>query len=106
VTVERTIRVADCSDSCSVWIPSAFSPDGDGINDLWGWSGECLPKDFSVDVFDRWGELIYTSTNPFKPWDGSYGGKPAPIGVYVYRVGYQLLYQERKEVKGSVTLVR
>ncbi len=106
VTVERMIRVPDCSDSCSVWIPSAFTPDGDGVNDTWGWPGECLPKDFSVKVFDRWGELVYTSTDPFKPWDGSHGGKPSPTGVYVYRVDYQLLYQERKEVTGTVTLVR
>jgi gliding motility-associated-like protein len=106
VTVERMIRVPDCSDSCSVWIPSAFTPDGDGVNDTWGWPGECLPKDFSVKVFDRWGELVYTSTDPFKPWDGSHGGKPSPTGVYVYRVDYQLLYQERKEVTGTVTLIR
>lgn len=106
VHVERTLAIQDCADSCHMWVPSAFSPDGDGLNEAWSWEGDCSPEDFSVEVFDRWGELIYTSTDPLKPWTGTYGGRPSPSGVYVYRVGYRLPYQERKEVMGSIALVR
>ncbi|MCB0769735.1 MAG: gliding motility-associated C-terminal domain-containing protein [Flavobacteriales bacterium] len=106
VLVERTIDVQDCSDVCSVWIPSSFSPDNDGINDKWYWVSECKAEDFEMQVFDRWGELIYTSKDPFGSWDGTANGATAPTGVYVYNTSYRLPYQELKEAKGSITLVR
>ncbi|MEZ4737973.1 MAG: gliding motility-associated C-terminal domain-containing protein [Flavobacteriales bacterium] len=106
VLVERTIDVQDCSDVCSVWIPSSFTPDNDGINDKWYWVSECKAEDFVMQVFDRWGELIYTSKDPFGSWDGTANGATAPTGVYVYNTSYRLPYQERKEAKGAITLVR
>ena len=106
VEVQRTIRLQDCSDSCSVWIPSAFTPDNDGRNDSWTWNGECEPEDFSMEIFNRWGELVFASNDPLRSWDGTYGGALSPDGVYVYRAGYRLPYQKRKEVKGFITLVR
>lgn len=106
VTVERIVRIEDCADKCNVYIPSAFSPDEDGINDLWAWNGECLPEAFTVDVFDRWGQLVFTSTDPLSGWDGTMAGKDLPTGVYAYRVAYRLPYQEPKEAVGSVTLLR
>lgn len=106
VSVERTIRMEDCSDSCSVWIPSAFTPDNDSRNDSWTWHGECKPEEFSIQVFNRWGEVVFASTDPLDSWDGTYHGTSSPSGVYVYRVGYRLPYQKRKEVMGSITLAR
>lgn len=106
VTVEHVIRIADCSDSCSVWLPNAFTPDKDDRNDAWTWRGECEPDDFSVAIFNRWGELVFSSTDPRDAWDGSYLGGPAPDGVYAYRVGYRLPYQKHRYVAGSITLVR
>ncbi|MBX2979599.1 MAG: gliding motility-associated C-terminal domain-containing protein [Flavobacteriales bacterium] len=106
VAVERIVNVPDCSDSCTVYIPSAFTPDGDGINDRWTWGGECPPEDFSVIVFDRWGKAVFESKDPWRAWDGTVGGKEVPTGVYVYRAAYRLLYQEHKEVSGSITLIR
>jgi gliding motility-associated-like protein len=105
-TVERTIHVDDCSDSCWVYVPSAFTPDQDGINDSWTWKGECFPEDFSMEIFDRWGELLYSTNEPWRAWDGTYQGAFVPNGVYAYRVGYRLPYQERKEVKGSIAVLR
>nr|MDQ3100909.1 gliding motility-associated C-terminal domain-containing protein [Bacteroidota bacterium] len=106
VELERTIRIQDCSDSCSVWIPSSFTPNDDGINDSWTWNGECDPDDFSMSIYDRFGELIFTSNDPLMTWDGKYNGTISPLGVYAYRVGYRLPYQERTEVMGAITLVR
>lgn len=106
VRVQRTVHVPDCSDSCRVWIPSAFTPDNNGVNDAWAWRGECHPEDFSMEIFDRWGEVIFTSKDPGSTWDGTYNGVLSPSGLYAYRVGYRLPYQERKEVTGSITLLR
>ena len=106
VTVERLVSVPDCSDACNMFIPTAFTPDGDGVNDGWIWQGECIPEDYSMIVFDRWGEQVFSSKDPLKAWDGMVNGKELPSGVYPYRVNYRLLYQEPKEDVGAITLVR
>lgn len=106
VTVERMVSVPDCSDACDMFIPTAFTPDGDGVNDGWIWQGECIPEHYSMIVFDRWGEQVFSSKDPLKAWDGMVNGKEMPSGVYPYRVNYRLLYQEPKEDVGTITLVR
>lgn len=106
VVVERDVPVIDCSDSCKVWVPNAFTPNSDNENDAWTWSGECMPTDFSMMIFNRWGELVYATSDPLKAWDGTAGGGPAPDGVYVYKLGYRLLYQDAREVMGHITLLR
>lgn len=106
VEVVRAIQVPDCSDSCTVFVPNAFTPDGDSYNEAWALGGECVPQQFNVAVFDRWGELIYTSADPQKAWDGTVNGRMSPAGVYAYRMEYQLPYQEPKKAHGFITLLR
>ncbi|HRO99905.1 MAG TPA: gliding motility-associated C-terminal domain-containing protein, partial [Flavobacteriales bacterium] len=106
ITVQRTIRVPDCSDSCSVYVPSAFTPNGDKVNELWAWTSECEPAEFEVVVFNRWGEEVFSTTDPSKPWDGTSRGALAPDGLYLFRMGYRLPYQDRKQVQGSLVLLR
>lgn len=106
VEVRRTLDVEDCADRCNAWMPSAFSPDDDGLNDTWGWYGACEPKDFSLQVFDRWGTVVFASDDPRAAWDGTCKGEPSPPGVYAYHVGYRLPYQEPEDLKGAVTLVK
>ena len=105
-TLHRTITMDDCSDSCSVWIPNAFTPDSDDRNDWWHVVGECEPEEFLIMVFDRWGELIFRAEDPEQKWDGTYAGVVSQDGVYVYRAFYKLPYQGRKSVTGHVTLLR
>ncbi|HQV74178.1 MAG TPA: gliding motility-associated C-terminal domain-containing protein [Flavobacteriales bacterium] len=106
VTVERTIRLVDCTKECSVFIPNTFTPNNDQINDDWSWVGACKPEDFSMEVFDRFGEVIFASKDPELSWDGTFGGVSSQPGVYAYRVKYRLPYQETQRVVGSVTLLR
>lgn len=106
VNVEHPIRVPSCADSCSLWIPNAFTPNGDTRNETWAWKSECRAEEFSAQVYNRLGELIFASNDPDTWWDGTYRGVASPSGVYVYRVGYRLPYQEHKEVTGSVMLMR
>lgn len=84
-----------------LYVPNAFSPDGDGKNDLF------LPKAFGalnarLTIYDRWGQEIHTTDDLKEGWDG--GGMP--VGVYVYRISYSLVGPGRRERLGSVTLVR
>lgn len=106
VVVERTVPIVDCSDSCKVWVPNAFTPNSDDRNDAWTWYGECVPEDFTMLIYDRWGGLVYSTTDPADGWDGSAGGRPAPDGVYAYRMGYRLTYQKHRWVSGYITLLR
>ena len=88
-----------------VLIPSAFSPNGDGLHDLFG----IIPigiNSVRMQIYNRWGELVFESTNPSERWDGTYRNKECPIGVYIYSV--DVTYRDgRKEVKGgNATLLR
>ncbi len=95
-----------------VYIPNVFSPNGDGINDLFYIStGEEVLQIKALRIFDRWGGLVYENEN-FSPndpnfgWDGKYNKKPNFSGVYVY---YALIaFQDEKELiyEGDITLVR
>lgn len=106
VTVERTVHVEDCTRSCHLWFPNAFSPNKDDVNETWNWVGDCLPDAFSLLIFNRWGEAIFSTDDPFKGWDGTHRGVDSPVGVYMYRAHYQLPYQPAHEVVGHITLVR
>ena len=87
-------------------IPTTFSPNEDGINDTWEIGGvEKYPNCF-VQIFNRWGQEIFQSTGytDKKAWDGTINEKAAAEGVYFYIV--KLRDDEKKEFKGSITLIR
>ena len=91
------------------FIPNAFTPNGDGFNDLFQIIGENLDKlrNFSFKIYNRWGNIIFETTNPLKAWDGKYKQKDVPMGVYVYEITYYDLNSNQMEVKrGSITLIR
>ena len=85
-------------------LPNAFSPNGDNINDTFSPSNGVFVN-FQMMIFNSWGELVFQGNDPSKGWDGTYNGKPAPIGAYVYKISY-----ERDGIptfaKGTVTLIR
>lgn len=94
-----------------VYVPNAFTPDGDGVNDLFGAQGQGIDKsDFQLTVFDRWGRPVYQTTDRDKPWDGTHGGnggEPAMQGVYAWKLEVADAYKGfRKEYLGHVTLAR
>jgi gliding motility-associated-like protein len=90
------------------FVPNAFSPNGDGINDVFLPLGQAI-RGISYDfrVFDRWGQEIFQSASVEDGWDGTQGGKEAGVGVYVFRALVQDgVTLERYEFMGHVTLVR
>ncbi|MBL6871392.1 MAG: gliding motility-associated C-terminal domain-containing protein [Flavobacteriales bacterium] len=90
----------------ALYAPSAFSPDGDGINDFFSISGQSL-SDFQIEVYNRWGQMVYKSKNISDNWNGKYNGKDLPPGTYVYKIKTISLLTNEKYVKsGTVSLVR
>lgn len=90
----------------NVFAPTAFSPNGDGINDEF-FIASSLVRQFEVTIFNRWGEAIYESEDPDFKWDGSLStGGTAPEGVYVYKVRIQDIEGDILNEKGTLTLVR
>ena len=87
----------------SVFIPDAFTPNGDGINDFFFVKGEGI-QDFTLSIFNRWGEEVFSSENPKQQWDGTYDGKPAQGGLYVYQL--KAVGLSSKIQTGTVALVR
>ena len=90
------------------YVPSAFSPDGDGINETFAPKGAGVdPDNYSMQIFDRSGMLIFSTRNPFDYWDGrNKYGQMCPEGVYVYIIRLLNLNGDDKEYTGSVTLIR
>jgi gliding motility-associated-like protein len=87
-------------DTCDLFIPNAFSP-GDGNPYFEIYTNQVFDK-FEVEIFDRWGELVYESDNQYFGWDGSYRANPAPMGVYVFTIRINDLRIQT----GSITLIR
>ncbi len=84
-------------------IPNAFSPNGDGINDTWIIRHLDTYPGATVQVFDRYGRIVFSSTGYNNPWDGTIGNKPVPAGVYYYIVDPK---NNLNPYTGSVTVLR
>ena len=94
-------------ENCEITIPTAFTPDGDLVNDTW----EIIDLDLTypnnvVNVYNRWGTNIYTSTQGDynnNPWDGTYEGKALPVGSYYFIIDYNKEGEEN--VKGIISII-
>jgi len=91
-----------------IYLPNAFTPDGDGINDEFGITGIGFSNDdFFMEIYDRSGKLVFSTTNPNKKWDGNNKqGRPCDIGVYTCIIRLKTDQLEIKEFVESVTLLR
>ena len=93
-TVENTLIV---NSIFTLYIPNAFTPDGDGINDNFYVQGAAVSSDdFNLMIFDRWGELIFETTDLTKRWDGDFKNRQAPIGSYAWKVNAKDLYTNQQ----------
>ncbi len=78
------------NDELSIWLPNAFSPDGDQINDVFSAkiTPDVVPAAFNMKIFNKWGEEIYSSDDITKGWDGTFKGKPCASDLYTYIVTF------------------
>lgn len=95
--------------NCYIDIPNAFSPNGDGLNDYF-LPRQSLSKSltkFHMQIFDRWGQLIFETTSiNGRGWDGKFNDKAQPGGVYVYLIEAEINNTWKEKYEGNVTLLR
>ncbi|MDQ3099785.1 MAG: PKD domain-containing protein, partial [Bacteroidota bacterium] len=101
-----TVTVIALDEDPQLFAPNAFSPDGDGINEIFQVVGYG-EKDVEFTVYNRWGERLWASTSAADGWDGQYNGTPVKNDVYVYQLKYTgICNAEEREVIGHVTVLR
>lgn len=85
---DTKVKVVQVSSDLFLFIPSGFSPNGDGTNDGFGLGGLVSGiEGYYLRVYNRWGQKVYETDDPGKKWDGTLGGSPVQEGVYVYEIG-------------------
>lgn len=89
----------------TLFFPNAFSPNGDGRNDIFTTVG-LYAETFELSIYNRWGTLVFTTLSPTEGWNGKIKGVDAPEGVYVFRAVANGYKGERIEKTGTVTLIR
>jgi gliding motility-associated-like protein len=98
------LELRDCN--CTFYLPNAFSPNGDGINDQFNIISRCALREFELLIYDRWGQNIFRSTNISQGWDGRFNGEMLPVGAYAFVIRYMPEGSGLKVDKGVVRLVR
>jgi gliding motility-associated-like protein len=83
--------------------PNTFTPNGDGVNEVWEIKNLDLYNGCVVEIYTPQGLMVYRTVNYSKPWDGKYNGKPLPAGTYYYVINTN---SERKSVAGYVTILK
>jgi gliding motility-associated-like protein len=91
---------------CNIMLPNAFTPNGDGFNDLFRVKYPFLVKSFLFTIFDRFGQKIFETTAMNKGWDGSYKGIAQPLGTYVWTMQVVDTKNASQSYNGIVTLIR
>ena len=100
------IRIVHIQSEFTIFIPDAFTPDGDGINDVFEAKGNGI-EDFEMQVFDRWGGIIFESTSIELGWDGAdYAGLPTDDGIYLYHIAVYDINDRLWVYNGELNLMR
>ncbi|MCD4832707.1 MAG: gliding motility-associated C-terminal domain-containing protein [Bacteroidales bacterium] len=89
-----------------VFIPEAFTPNDDGINDLFQPVFTFIPKDYELRIYNRWGNVIFETGDYTKAWNGKEpNGNPAPAGVYIYYLRIKSPNDQIIEERGNITVI-
>ena len=98
-----SIKITVSGGTSKILVPNAFSPNGDGINDTWIITNLSAYPGATVDVFNRYGQLVFHSENNNNAWDGTFNGKPLPMATYYYIIDPK---NNEKKLAGSVTIFK
>jgi gliding motility-associated-like protein len=90
----------------ALWIPDAFTPNGDGKNDKLNINYKGYFLQFEFRIYNRWGQLVFSTKNPRQSWDGSRNGEKLKTDTFIWSCTYQLYGEGKKTAKGTVTVIR
>jgi gliding motility-associated-like protein len=87
-----------------IWVPDAFTPNGDGLNDVLELPGVSAFPEAVITIFNRWGEVVFKSEKGYpKPFDGTLNGNKLPTGIYLYQLQTTI---SQPPTEGSIMLLR
>lgn len=107
-TVSGSLEVLEC-EVCEVYVPNAFSPNDDGINDQFLPFSDCMLEEYELKIFDRWGSIVFESDAPTKGWTGAARSEKTGTGVYVWMLRFTVIENNQPrevEMSGDVLVVR
>ena len=101
-----SIIVKEKQCTSGLYVPTAFTPNGDGLNDIFRPTLHGNVKQLTFTVYNRFGQLVFQTNNPGKGWDGKFGGILEESNVFVWICKYQFEGEESAIKKGTVLLIR
>ena len=87
-------------------MPDGFTPNGDGLNDIFRVKYPFAVSGFRMQVYNSWGEKVFESSNINIGWDGTWKGEPSVAGIYVWVIRFTDASNKLQQLKGTVTLIR
>lgn len=100
---EFEVTVDDCG--CKLYVPDTFNPDASSLDSSFSLGSNCGLQEYDMKIYDRWGNLVFASSDLDYSWDGYIAGVEAVPGVYYYKLRYNFL-DEAKTTSGVISLVR
>lgn len=91
---------------CDVYIPTAFTPNNDNLNETFGVIDNVTLQYFSMQIYSKWGQFIFSSNDVNKKWDGTFKGKKMPNGAYLWMLNYTNIHGRKFYDQGTVMIIR
>ncbi len=102
-TLVDSVEVVNEVCACGLYIPNAFTPNGDGKNDFFKVYGD--GENLVMNIYNRWGEVVFSTRDKFFSWDGKFEDENSKLDVFYYKASFTDCQQRRKQVTGRVTVL-
>ena len=91
-----------------LYAPNSFTPDGNNLNDLWIpiFSSPGYVKRYNLDIYNRWGQRIFETTNINQGWNGTFQGNIVQNGTYIWKINFRWYDQRTYQLTGHITLIK
>jgi gliding motility-associated-like protein len=102
---DTIVKPVVVNEGFNIYVPNAFSPNGDGHNDFFQPKGYGIVK-YNLVVFDRWGERLFSTDQFENGWDGKYKGQVCKDDTYIWKIVLTGADDKRRELAGTVTIIQ
>ena len=103
--IDSIVKTIEIKNEFYLYVPNAFTPDGNRFNNTFKISSIGIEV-FQILIYNRWGELLFSSQDPNFEWDGIYANKLVPDGIYVWKIEYESINEDVGTITGHVTVIR